>query len=64
MKYILLLWVFSAGYSFHSFTVRKIRMIPIWRWYDYIAYFLEYVLFAPLVILIDLFYWFEALLQK
>lgn len=64
MKYLLLIWAFMIGYSFNSFTIRRTRMLPIWKLSDNIVYFLEYIILAPFVVLIDLFYWTMALLQK
>lgn len=64
MKYLLLIWAFMIGYSFNSFTIRRTRMLPIWKLSDNIVYFLEYIILAPLVVLIDLYYWTIALLQK
>ena len=52
------------GYSFNSFTIRRTRMLPVWKLSDNIVYFLEYIILAPFVVLIDLFYWTMALLQK
>lgn len=64
MKYLLLIWVFTIGYSINSFTVRRTRMLHVWNISDNIVYFLEHIILAPLVVLIDLFYWIMALLQK
>lgn len=64
MKYLLLIWAFTIGYSFNSFTIRRTRMLPIWKLSDNIVYFLEYIILAPFVVLIDLYYWIIALLQK
>ena len=63
MKYLLLIWAFTIGYSFNSFTIRRTRMLPIWKLSDNIVYFLEYIILAPFVVLIDLYYWIIALLQ-
>ena len=64
MKYLLLIWAFTIGYSINSFTIRRTRMLPVWKLSDNIVYFLEYIILAPFVVLIDLFYWTMALLQK
>lgn len=64
MKYLLLIWVFTIGYSINSFTIRRTRMLHIWNISDNIVYFLEHIILAPFVVLIDLFYWIMALLQK
>ena len=64
MKYLLFIWAFMIGYSFNSFTIRRTRMLPIWKLSDNIVYFLEYIILAPFVVLIDLYYWVIALLQK
>lgn len=64
MKYLLLIWVFTIGYSINSFTIRRTRMLHVWNISDNIVYFLEHIILAPLVVLIDLFYWIMALLQK
>lgn len=64
MKYLLLIWVFTIGYSINSFTIRRTRMLHVWNISDNIVYFLEHIILAPFVVLIDLFYWIMALLQK
>lgn len=64
MKYLLLIWVFTIGYSINSFTIRRTRMLHIWNISDNIVYFLEHIILAPFVVLIDLFYWIMTLLQK
>ena len=64
MKYLLLIWAFTIGYSINSFTIRRTRMLHVWNISDNIVYFLEHIILAPLVVLIDLFYWIMALLQK
>ena len=64
MKYLLFIWAFMIGYSFNSFTIRRTRMLPVWKLSDNIIYFLEYIILAPFVVLIDLYYWVIALLQK
>ncbi len=64
MKYLLFIWAFMIGYSFNSFTIRRTRMLPVWKLSDNIIYFLEYIVLAPFVVLIDLYYWVIALLQK
>ena len=64
MKYLLLIWVFTIGYSISSFTIRRTRMLHVWNISDNIVYFLEHIILAPFVVLIDLFYWIMALLQK
>ena len=64
MNYLLFIWAFMIGYSFNSFTIRRTRMLPVWKLSDNIIYFLEYIILAPFVVLIDLYYWVIALLQK
>ena len=64
MKYLLLIWAFTIGYSINSFTIRRTRMLHVWNISDNIVYFLEHIILAPFVVLIDLFYWIMALLQK
>lgn len=64
MKYLLLIWALTIGYSINSFTIRRTRMLHVWKLSDNIVYFLEHIILAPLVVLIDLFYWITALLQK
>lgn len=64
MKYLLLIWAFTIGYSINSFTIRRTRMLHVWNISDNIVYFLEHIILAPLVVLVDLFYWIMALLQK